>query len=207
MMKKNIWWIIVLCIIGVIAVVSWWLTREPDFEYHQRWWDGYEPEKEQVSVSVSMMKARLDTAKLAKYVYGDSLMVINYPDFFEVQEGARDVPDDSSVFFIHNTDSGFIYLRAMLTITDNHWTTEQWADTLAKIGQKTYGDTILLKDVHPGYFYLKGKHSDEYDGGRFYQQHIVQGDTVYMLSLFYSPIFEDEDVEKLTQLVHYWNPK
>ncbi len=202
-MKKNIWWMIALCIICVIAVVSWWLTREPDFEYHQRWWDGYDPKKEYVS----MMKARLDTAKLAKYVYGDSLMVIPYPDFFEVQEGANDEPDDSSVFFIHNTDSGFIYLRAMLTITDYHWTTEQWADTLISDAESVYGDSILIRSIHPDYFYLKGVHSEEYGGGRFYQQHILQGDTMFLLSLYYSPIFKDEDVNRLTQLVHYWNPK
>lgn len=200
--KKNRRWMIAVGI-GVIALVGWWMMREPDFEYRQRWWDGYEPNKEQVST----MKARLDTAKLAKYVYGDSLMVIEYPDFFEVQEGAVDEPDDQSVYFIHDTDSGFIYLRAMITITDNHWSTEQWADTLASIGSKVYGDTILVKGVHPGYFYLKGKHDEEFGGGRFYQQHIVQGDTIYMFSLFYSPVFKDEDVQRLTQLVHYWNPR
>ena len=199
-LKSVYKWGLVALVIGIIGGLSWWLTREPDFEYRQKWWKSVWPQ-------VSLMKARLDTAQIAKYVYGDSLMTVPYPDFFEVQEKGEDDPDDPSVFFVHATDSGMIYLRAMVSTNDHHLSTEQLADTLVRLGRECYGDSIMMKDMHPGYFYLKGEHNEDYGGGMFYQQYIVEGDTCYTFSVFYSPIFKDEDVQRLTQLVHDWNPK
>lgn len=189
-----------LVVIGIIGGLSWWLTREPDFEYRQKWWKSAWP-------PVSLMKARLDSVKMAKYVFGDSLMTVPYPDFFKVQERGEDDPDDPNVCFVHTTDSGMIYLRAIVSANKDHWSTEQWADTLVWLGQECYGDSIMMKDMHPGYFYLKGEHNEEYGGGRFYQQYIVEEDTCYVFSVFYSRIFKDEDVKRLIQLIHDWNPK
>lgn len=152
------------------------------------------------------MRERLDTARLLTYVYGDSLMTVHYPDFFEIQRGALEEANDASVFFVYNTDSGFIYLRATYMLNDQHWGTEELADMLASGGSAVYGDSILLKDLHPGYFYLKILHQQE-DRGYTYQQHVVHEDTVYMLSLYYSANFRDEDVQRLIQLVHDWEPK
>ena len=202
MTKTYLKWLLVAVVIGLIASLSWLGESEPKNRNRGTAWL-LDWEKEPVK---SAMKERLDTAKLLTYVYGDSLMIARYPDFFEVQEGAQDEPDDSSVFFVHTTDSGNIYMRMMLLSNNFHWSAEQWADTLALYGQKAYGDTILMKDMHPDYFYLKIRHPQA-GSGHTYQQYIVQKDTIYLLSVFYSSIFRDEDVQRLVQLVHDWNPK
>ena len=202
MTKTYLKWLLVAVVIGLIASLSWHGESEPKNRNRGTAWL-LDWEKEPVK---SGMKERLDTAKLLTYVYGDSLMIVRYPDFFEVQEGAQDEPDDSSVFFVHTTDSGYIYMRMMLLSNDFHWSAEQWADTLALYGHKAYGDSILMKDMHPDYFYLKIRHPQA-GSGHTYQQYIVQEDTIYLLSVFYSSIFRDEDVQRLVQLVHDWNPE
>lgn len=202
MTKTYLKWLLVAVVIGLIASLSWHGESEPKNRNRGTAWL-LDWEKEPVK---SAMKERLDTAKLLTYVYEDSLMIVRYPDFFEVQEGAQDEPDDSSVFFVHTTDSGYIYMRMMLLSNNYHWSAEQWADTLALHGQKAYGDTILMKDMHPDYFYLKIRHPQA-GSGHTYQQYIVQEDTIYLLSVFYSSIFRDEDVQRLVQLVHDWNPE
>ena len=199
-LKSVYKWRLVVLVVGIVGGVCWWQTREPDFEYHQKWWKYVGPQ-------VSLMKARLDTAKMATYVYGDSLMTIPYPDFFDVQERVDDDPEDPSVFFVHTTDSGVIYLRATAATNDDHWSMEQLADRLVQMGEDDYGDTILMEDMHEGYFYLKGEHCEDYGGETYYQQIIAEGDTCYMLSVNYTSRFKDEDVQRLTKLVHDWNPR
>ena len=204
MTKNYMKWLLAAAVaVGLAVWLIWPVENEPKQGHNKG--TVWLTDQERAAMK-NAMRERLDTARLLTYVYGDSLMTVHYPDFFEIQRGALEEANDASVFFVHNTDSGFIYLRATYMLNDQHWGTEELADMLASGGSAVYGDSILLKDLHPGYFYLKILHQQE-DRGYTYQQHVVHEDTVYMLSLSYSANFRDEDVQRLIQLVHDWEPK
>ena len=66
------------------------------------------------------------------------------------------------------------------------------------------GDSIMMRDMHEGYFYLKGETMEgDY---RFYEQYVVEEKRIYILTLRY-PTTIEEEMERLFQFVHDWNPK
>ena len=204
MTKNYMKWLLAAAVaVGLAVWLIWPVENEPKQGHNKG--TIWLTDQERAAMK-NAMRERLDTARMLTYVYGDSLMTVRYPDFFEIQRGALEEANDASVFFVHNTDSGFIYLRTTYMLNDQHWSTEELADMLASGGSAVYGDSILLKDLHPDYFYLKILHQQE-GRGYTYQQHVVREDTVYMLSLSYSANFKDEDVQRLIQLVHDWEPK
>lgn len=80
MTKTYLKWLLVAVVIGLIASLSWLGESEPKNRNRGTAWL-LDWEKKPVK---SAMKERLDTARLLTYVYEDSLMIVRYPDFFEV---------------------------------------------------------------------------------------------------------------------------
>lgn len=84
------------------------------------------------------------------------------------------------------------------------WDAETAAGLIAMSRSAENGDSIMVRDMHEGYFYLKGETAEgDY---RFYEQYVVEEERIYILALRY-PTKIEEEMERLFQLVHHWNRK
>ena len=145
----------------------------------------------------SPLKAYLDTTKLLTYVYKDSLFVVQYPDKFK-----KNTEEEDKVTFDYHTERGFVTLSCYTALNDEHWDSNSGADSIAAMLKANYNDTVMMKDIHDGYFYLKTEGSD--GSFRTYEQYVIENDTIYILALTYSPNIEN-DIQRLFQLVHDWD--
>ena len=82
---------------------------------------------------------------------------------------------------------------------------KKWHDTMRKfIFGAVINDSIVMKDMHPGYFYLKG-YDDERNLG-FYAQYVVDKDVIYTYEMCYPKNMENR-MQRLMDLIHNWNPE
>lgn len=184
--ERLLWTLLVL---GVIVIgITAYCNKPYEFKVSRT------PYKEKISP----IKAYLDTAKLLTYVYEDSFFVVQYPDKFKI----KTEEDDFSVTFEYITERGYISLSCYTALNDEHWDSYTGADSIAAMREADSNDTVTMKDVHDGYFYLKTKSGDGFF--RTYEQYVMSRDIVYILELTYSPNIE-KDIQRLFQLVHDWD--
>lgn len=98
-----------------------------------------------------------------------------------------------------------MYMIAYVAENVMNWSVQGAADSLTMVREIQEGDTVTMKDMHDGYFYLKG-HSRSHDYS-FYEQNIIDGRYIYSLCIFYPYYMNDEEVQNIIKLVHDWNPK
>ena len=151
-----------------------------------RWWV---PEK----------KDLISWEKLDTIIVGDGLFKLEYPDCFEMDE----VVDDSSVTVTYRGIAG-LFLMANAEKNPYHWDVDTLAEFVVRDRKTEGNDSIVVKDMHDGYFYLKGiMGSTRYC---FYEQYVVYHEYIYKLTLVYPSNMETK-MENLFRLVHDWHPE
>lgn len=151
-----------------------------------RWWV---PEKKDV----------ISWEKLDTIVVGDSLFKLEYPDCFELNEES----DDSSVMVTCKKTDGLI-LMAWAEKNPYHWDVDTLVDFIVRERKAEGNDSIIMQDMHEGYFYLKGIMGST--RCCFYEQYVVYHDYIYRLTLVYPSNIETK-MENLFRLVHDWHPE
>ena len=135
-------------------------------------------------------------------VLSDTIFKIACPDCFEVRKDLQ--AGDSSLVLMHKERED-MYMLAYVTENRRRWNCQEAADTISLIRNTQEGDTVMIKDMHDGYFYLKGhSRSREYN---FYEQHVADSAQIYSLCFFYPYYMNDDEVQNILNLVHNWNPK
>ena len=179
-MKKFLFGVIV-----VIVALSSCFSHEQK-KQSNRWWV---PEKKDV----------ISWEKLDTIVVGEGLFKLEYPDCFELSEES----DDSSVLVTYKEISG-LFLTANAEKNPYHWNVDTLADLIVKGRKAEDRDSIIMQDMHDGYFYLKGILGS--NGCCFYEQYVVFHDYIYKLTLVYPSNIETK-MENLFHLVHEWHPE
>ena len=151
-----------------------------------RWWA---PEKKEL----------ISWEKLDTIVVGNELFKLEYPDCFELDEEA----DDSSVTVTYKGDS-CLFMVANAEKNPYHWDTDTLAEFIVRDRKADGNDSIVMKDMHDGYFYLKGFMGNT--GFCFYEQYVVYHELIFKLTLVYPPNMESK-MENLFRLVHDWHPE
>lgn len=131
---------------------------------------------------------------------GNGLFRVEYPDIF-----APDSSDNihSRLLLVDTIGKGMEMIAFSLK-NSGKWDTETAAELIAMARSEENGDSIMMRDMHEGYFYLKGETVEgDY---RFYEQYVVGEERIYILALRY-PTTIEEEMERLFQFVHDWNPK
>ena len=151
-----------------------------------RWWV---PEK----------KDLISWEKLDTIVVGDELFKLEYPDCFELDEEV----DDSSVTVNYKGITG-LFLAADAKKNPYHWDADTLAEFIVRESKAEGNDSIVMKDMHDGYFYLKGiMGSTRFC---FYEQYVVYHELIFKLTLVY-PSNMERKMENLFRLVHDWHPE
>ena len=172
-------------VIVVIVALSSCFSHEQK-KQSNRWWV---PEKKDV----------ISWEKLDTIVVGDGLFKLEYPDCFELSEES----DDSSVLVTYKEISG-LFLTANAEKNPYHWNADTLAELIVKERKAEGNDSIIMQDMHDGYFYLKGIMGA--NGHCFYEQYVVFHDYIYRLTLVYPSNIETK-MENLFRLVHDWHPE
>lgn len=179
-MKKFLFGVIIM-----IVALSSCFSHEQKKQVN-RWWV---PEK----------KDLISWEKLDTIVVGDGLFKLEYPDCFELDEEA----DDSSVTVTYKGITG-LFLMANAEKNPYHWDADTLAEFIVRDRKAEGNDSIIMKDMHDGYFYLKGiMGSTRF---RFYEQYVVYHELIYKLTLVY-PSNMERKMENLFRLVHDWHPE
>ena len=124
---------------------------------------------------------------------------VEYPSTFTV-----DTTEENEVDFFYKVDNEVIILRCYAVENSETWDEQTAADSIAAIRQKYINDSVVMKDMHPGYFYLKGYNEERGQG--FYEQYIVDKDVIFVYELCYPKKMENR-MQRLMDLVHNWNPE
>ena len=182
-MKK----ILIVIAVALVAGVVYYCTY--DEGYHINDWTWHEKEKQVIGWE------HTNTIDI-----GNGLFSVEYPDIF--------VPDSSdnlySRLLLVDTIGKGMEMIAFSLKNSGKWDTETAAELIAMARSEENGDSIMMRDMHEGYFYLKGETMEgDY---RFYEQYVVEEKRIYILTLRY-PTTIEEEMERLFQLVHDWNPK
>ena len=176
-----------LIVIGVVASLVYYCTY--DEGYHINDWMWHEKEKHVIGW------------KQTKTVdIGNGLFRVEYPDIF--------VPDSSdnihSRLLLVDTIGKGLEMIAYSLRNSEKWDTETAAELIAMARSEKNGDSIMMRDMHEGYFYLKGETMEgDY---RFYEQYVVDTERICILALRYPTLIE-EKMERLFHLVHEWHPE
>ena len=179
-MKKFLFGVII-----VIVALSSCFSHEQK-KQSNRWWV---PEKKDV----------ISWEKLDTIVVGDELFKLEYPDCFKLDEEA----DDSSMTVTYKGDS-CLFMMANAEKNPYHWDVDTLVEFVVRDRKADGNDSIVMKDMHDGYFYLKG-----FMGGTgfcFYEQYVVYHELIFKLTLVYPPNMESK-MENLFRLVHDWHPE
>jgi hypothetical protein len=182
-MKKFLFGVI---LVGIIAGLIYYCSDgDDDYQRVRRW----KPEK----------KDLISWEKLDTIVVGDGLFKLEYPDCFELDEEA----DDSSVTVTYKgiTD---LFLMANAEKNPYHWDADTLAEFIVRDRKAEDNDSIIMKDMHDGYFYLKGIMGST--RLCFYEQYVVYHELIFKLSLVYPSNMESK-MENLFRLVHDWHPE
>lgn len=140
--------------------------------------------------------------KVDTVLLGDTIFKIACPDCFEERKDLH--AGDNSIVLMHK-ERDDMYMLVYTYENQRKWNCQEAADSLSYIRNTQEGDTVMMKDMHDGYFYLKGN-SRQHDY-KFYEQHIVDSAQIYSLCFFYPYYMNDDEVQNILKLVHDWNPK
>jgi len=182
-MKK----LLIMIAVALVAVVVYYCTY--DEGYHINDWTWHEKEKQVIGWE------RNNTIDV-----GNGLFRVECPDIF-----APDSSDNihSRLLLVDTIGKGMEMIAFSLK-NSGKWDTETAAELIAMAKSEENGDSIMMRDMHEGYFYLK---CETMEGDyRFYEQYVVEEKRIYILTLRY-PTTIEEEMERLFQLVHDWNPK
>ena len=173
--------------VALVAGVVYYCTY--DEGYHINDWTWHEKENQVIGWE------RTNTIDV-----GNGLFRVECPDIF--------VPDSSdnirSRLLLADTIGKGMEMIAFSLKNSGKWDTERAAELISMAKSEENGDSIMMRDMHEGYFYLKGETVEgDY---RFYEQYVVEEKRIYILTLRY-PTTIEEEMERLFQLVHDWNPK
>ena len=180
-MRKFIIVIIALVIIVGVLVCS------HDEGYQINDWSWKEKKVEQIAWE------KLDT-----FVFEGYGFKVEYPSSFWVDT------TESEVDFLYEVDNELILMRCYSFLNADKWDVETAADSIAEIRKEIRNDSVVMKDLHPDYFYLKF-YNDERDLGS-YEQYVVDKDVIYVYELCFPKNMEDR-MQRLMDLVHNWNPE
>ena len=190
MLDRNRIMYVLIALGVVLMIVVYGIERcENDrYQIHGPW----KPEKKNI---ITWKKA--DTI-----IMGDTVFTITCPECFEVLE---DLSLTDSIVVLKYKGEESIELIAYVTKNLMNWSVQGAADSISMVREIQEGDTVTMKDMHDGYFYLKGLgRSRKYN---FYEQHILDEGCIYTLILIYPTYKKDEEMQNILRLVHDWNPK
>lgn len=176
-------------IIGIIAlvIIVGVLVCSHDEGYQINDWSWKEKKVEQITWE------KLDTFVFESYGFK-----VEYPNTFWMDT------TESEVDFLYAVDDELILMRCYTFSNDDKWDVETAADSIAAIRKEIRNDSVVMKDLHPDYFYLKF-YNDEKEL-RSYDQYVVDKDVIYVYELCYPKVLEDR-MRNLMDLVHNWDPK
>ena len=176
-------------IIGIIAlvIIVGVLVCSHDEGYQINDWSWKEKKVEQITWE------KLDTFVFERYGFK-----VEYPNTFWMDT------TESEVDFLYAVDDELILMRCYTFSNDDKWDVETAADSIAAIRKEIRNDSVVMKDLHPDYFYLKF-YNDEKEL-RSYDQYVVDKDVIYVYELCYPKVLEDR-MRNLMDLVHNWNPE
>ena len=182
-MKKII--IGAIAVVAVILMVIYCSTGERKATS----WESYK--KEVITLEL------LDT-----FVFEDPIFKVEYPHVF--------VPDSSqydtgTMEFKYIFEGKPVVLRCFSANNDERWDDNTAADSAVYFRQTITNDSVTMRDMHPGHFYLGGVSKDL--NLKFYEQYVVDKKDIYVFELLYSSALDDEQVENLKKLVHEWKPR
>ena len=140
--------------------------------------------------------------KLDTFVFENPTFKVEYPDFFVPDSSQY---DNGTMQFKYMFNGNPIILRCFSANNDECWDDSIAADSAVYFRQTITNDSVTLRDMHQGYFYLGG-YSKEI-GIRFYEQYVVNKDNIYILELVYASSLDEDQVKNLKNLVHEWSPK
>ena len=182
-MKK----ILIVIAVALVAGVVYYCTY--DEGYHINDWTWHEKENQVIGWE------RTNTIDV-----GNGLFRVEYPDFFVLDS----VDNIHSRLILADTIGKGMEMIAFSLKNSGKWDTETAAELIAMARSEENGDSIMMRDMHEGYFYLKCETAEgDY---RFYEQYVVEEKRIYILTLRY-PTTIEEEMERLFQFVHDWNPK
>lgn len=182
-MRKFIFGVIAAAVL--LGLVAYCFT---DDSYHISDWSWKEKKPEPITWE-----------NLKTFVLDEDLgLKVEYPSTFTV-----DTTEESEVDFVYEIDDEVIILRCYAIENSETWDEQTAADSIAEIRMVIVHDSVVMKDMHPGYFYLKG-YDDERCLG-FYEQYIVDKDAIFVYELCY-PKWMENRVRRLMDLVHNWDP-
>lgn len=180
-MKKLVIGIIALAIVvGVVVYCSY------DEGYKINDWTWKEKEVEQITWE------ELDT-----FVFKEQGYKVEYPCTFSVDSIG------SAVVFMYEVDDEYIYMRSYSIPNGDKWDVQTTADSVAAIRKEIRKDSVVMKDLHPDYLYLKFYNDEEKLG--FYEQYVVDENAIYTYELCYPKDMEDR-MQNLMELIHKWEP-
>ena len=136
--------------------------------------------------------------KTDTFVFEDYGFKVEYPSTFDVDT------TDTEVDFLYTIDDKIIFMRSYSISNGKKWDVKTAADSIAVIRKENRNDSVVMKDLHPDYFYLKGYNVEHSYG--FYEQYVVDMDVIYVYELCYPKDMEDR-MQRLMDLVHNWDPK
>lgn len=181
-MKKFIFGaIVVALVVGVVVYCS------HDEGYQITDWTWKEEKPKQITWE------KLDT-----FVFEGEGFKVEYPSTFMVDT------TETEVDFLYEVDDEMIYLRCYSMMNSEDWDEQTAADYIAQIRKAVINDSVVMKDMHPGYFYLKGY--DDEKGLGFYGQYVVDKDVIYTYEMCYPKNMENR-MQRLMDLIHNWNPE
>ena len=127
-------------IIGIIAlvIVVGVLVCSHDEGYQINDWSWKEKKVEQITWE------KLDTFVFERYGFK-----VEYPSTFWMDT------TDAEVDFLYAVDDEVIYMRSYSITNGDKWDVQTAADSIAMIRKDIRNDSVVMKDLHPDYFYLK----------------------------------------------------
>ena len=181
-MKKFIFGVIVVAtIVGIVAYCS----HDEGYQINDWTWKENKPEL-------------ITWEKLDTFVFDEPGFKVEYPSTFMVDTAEMEVD------FLYEVDDEMIFMRCYSIVNGDKWDTQTTADSIVEIRKDIRRDSIVMKDMHPDYFYLKGYNEERALG--FYEQYVVDKDAIYVYELCYPKDMENR-MQKLMDLVHNWNPE
>jgi len=182
-MKKLLYSVILIAFLVAMGIVyySW----DDDYHMSNRGWKVEKPEL-------------VTWEKLDTFVSEEWGFKVEYPSSFLADT------TEAEVDFRCQIDDKLVFMRCFSMENVRAWDAPTAADSIAEIRKAVINDSVVMKDLHPDYFYLKG-YNDERDFG-FYGQYVVYKDVIYTYELYFPKDMEDR-MQNLMGLIHNWNPE
>lgn len=182
-MKKFLWGVLLVAFLVVMGVVYY--SQDDECHISNRTW-----KEEKVEL--------ITWEKLDTFVSEEWGFKVEYPSAFFVDT------TDTEIDFLYQVDGKIIYMRCYSTENADAWNVTTAADSIAEIRKRVLNDSVVMKDLHPDNFYLKG-YDEKRDIG-FYEQYVVSKDVIYTFELCFPTDMENR-MKNLIDLIHNWNPE